>query len=520
MLFLLVQAVPIYSTFAEKKLFNHLPPGQVGAASKSDKSVKSQSRVRIDVEKLKNNVNINLPGHTGLQAVIEQKISTAGKSRYLIDSRFGEINKAGKKGFISLSAAYDAHSGEEVLNGYIKTPQGKTFLIKQSGNNEQELIEIDESRQLGCSGSLQADHLHSENSRHSTWINQAEAGSQNNTTINLLIAYTPDALSTAGSSASMQALINNMVVNTNLAHSNSATGIVYAISGTHLLSESSSDNFFNDINNAVNHSSGKWDELASLREQHCADQVVVIVGGTSNNTICGIALLGATENNVTPSKNSMFSIVSANQVICNYLTFAHELSHNLGAQHDYNNSAQNAVFGSAYGHRFVGSSANQYRTVMAYAPGARIPYFSNPHVNYEGTATGTQTANNAHTLTVNGAIVANFYSSETCSSYIPGPSPTPPINTSPLIEPDKINLSTRIQSNRANFTVKAVSNGKGAKGVTISVFFNKKAKGNFSRRIARVKTNAKGIRKFSKQRKRGFYVACHEDLCSRKRRLR
>ncbi len=39
-------------------------------------------------------------------------------------------------------------------------------------------------------------------------------------------------------------------------------------------------------------------------------------------------------------------------------------------------------------HRFWGDSGAQWRTIMSYAPGTRIPYFSNPHATYDGQRVG------------------------------------------------------------------------------------------------------------------------------------
>src|SRR5262249_14223430 len=59
----------------------------------------------------------------------------------------------------------------------------------------------------------------------------------------------------------------------------------------------------------------------------------------------------------------------------------------------------------SFGWRFD-ASGTTYRTVMAYQPGWRIPYFSNPNVSYLGVPTGTSTANNALTLTNSKATIA------------------------------------------------------------------------------------------------------------------
>src|SRR5262249_28178590 len=86
-------------------------------------------------------------------------------------------------------------------------------------------------------------------------------------------------------------------------------------------------------------------------------------------------------------------------------TLAHECGHNMGAGHALGDGGGGA-YSYSYGWRFT-ASGNTYRTVMAYSPGFRIPYFSNPSVSYLGVPTGTSTANNSLTLTnSNDAIAA------------------------------------------------------------------------------------------------------------------
>ena len=71
------------------------------------------------------------------------------------------------------------------------------------------------------------------------------------------------------------------------------------------------------------------------------------------------------------------------------LSFPHEIGHNMGAHHDRDN-AGSAPFPYAYGWRWDGNNGTQYRSVMAYSPGSRQPYFSNPDINFQGAPTGVE----------------------------------------------------------------------------------------------------------------------------------
>jgi hypothetical protein len=79
------------------------------------------------------------------------------------------------------------------------------------------------------------------------------------------------------------------------------------------------------------------------------------------------------------------------------ITFAHELGHNLGCAHAWNDTEKGS--NSNTGWRFKDSTlTTKYTTIMAYYTGwtsGRIPYYSNPDVFYDGGRTGAVPGYNA-----------------------------------------------------------------------------------------------------------------------------
>jgi hypothetical protein len=95
-------------------------------------------------------------------------------------------------------------------------------------------------------------------------------------------------------------------------------------------------------------------------------------------------------------------------------TFAHEMGHNMGSQHDRANAgASTGAYSYSYGYQ---DPNRAFRTIMAYncASGCpRINYWSNPAVSYNGKPTGVAdeadtSADNAHSLNNTSGFVSGF----------------------------------------------------------------------------------------------------------------
>ena len=109
-----------------------------------------------------------------------------------------------------------------------------------------------------------------------------------------------------------------------------------------------------------------------------------------------------------------FSVVEVSERVvdgkyyCDERSFAHELGHNMGCDHDRDHASNYHAYPYSYGYDVKG----KFGTIMSY-DGPKITYFSNPKVTYQGRRTGKparkpDAADNARTINNPRTIVANF----------------------------------------------------------------------------------------------------------------
>jgi hypothetical protein len=213
------------------------------------------------------------------------------------------------------------------------------------------------------------------------------------TLIDVMVVY-PSTV--AGAVADVTGLATLAVAETNQAYVNSGVNIQMNLVGVTQIPYSESGVDYNTMLSNLT----AMPDVKTQRTNLGADVVIML---TTNQAYCGLAYLNG-------GANYAYGVVSYS-CATGYYSFAHEIGHIQGANHDPANEPSNNPY--AYGHGYQSTnSAPAWRTIMAYncAGGCtRLQYFSNPNLTYNGLAMGTPTvSDNARVLNQTAASVSAF----------------------------------------------------------------------------------------------------------------
>lgn len=220
--------------------------------------------------------------------------------------------------------------------------------------------------------------------------------------IDVLVAYTQSFAARFASIADFEAAALADVAQANAGLANSLVETRYFVAGFVEFSGSGTGNLNLDLERLTSSNDGIWESVHTARNELRADLVTLY----SDSGGGGLAWLGVGNDAYG------FSVVGSN----GGFLLAHELGHNMGACHapgDGGGCGTGGFFPFSSGHRFMAAGV-EYRTIMAYAPGERIPHFSNPSVKFIETPTGVPgelggiSADNARTHAVTASTVANY----------------------------------------------------------------------------------------------------------------
>jgi len=198
-------------------------------------------------------------------------------------------------------------------------------------------------------------------------------------TIDVVVLFTTAAEKAKGGEAGIKSAIGKAVESVNSAFSKSKINAALKLVGTAKMNYDSKG----DLSAAM--SKLRKDKTASsLRDSKKADLVSLFVTGKSN----GAAGLGTLMPSEKGNKSACFTVVHE-KYATSYSSFSHEIGHNLGSNHCWDQTGK-GVFKYSHGHRWKGSDGKGYRSIMSYAKDGdnRTTYFSNPQVKYKDKATG------------------------------------------------------------------------------------------------------------------------------------
>ncbi len=237
--------------------------------------------------------------------------------------------------------------------------------------------------------------------------------------IDVLVVYTAAALTGAGGTTAMNALIQLAINETNQSYINSnitqRVRLVHSEQVAYTETGNLCDGTGNsDLYRLQNPSDGYMDNVHTLRNTYGADVVVLLV--ENGGSYCGCGFIQAV---VSASFENYAFVTVARNCATGYYSFGHEMGHLMGARHDwYVDSTNNSPY--TYNHGYV-YKQNRWRTIMAYNDDCsnsgynctRIQYWSNPLVTYGGVPTGVaegspNAADNRKTLNNTACTVANF----------------------------------------------------------------------------------------------------------------
>ncbi len=345
------------------------------------------------------NVNLNLFDDVTLTAVIDRTESVSAGGYSFI----GRV--AGVEASSVILSVYDG-----IMSGNITVPGG-SYQVRYVSEGVHAAYQIDPSAFPREAPPIPVDNTGKDSSRNSIPASGGDTGA----TIDVLVAYTPATRSAAGGTSAMQSLVNLAVTETNTGYSNSGVNqrvrLVYSTEVAYTESSDTDAGWSTDLSRLQSKTDGNMDSIHTLRDQYGADLVVLIA---EKSYYCGLGYMMSTLSGTFES--NAFCVVARICATGKY-SFAHEMGHNMGSNHDHANAGgSSGVYPYSFGYQ---SPSKAWRSIMAYdcagTSCTRINYWSNPGLIWNATnelmgvsGTGPTAADNRSSLNNTAFTVANF----------------------------------------------------------------------------------------------------------------
>jgi hypothetical protein len=284
----------------------------------------------------------------------------------------------------------------------------KVYKIEPIGSGDVHIIyEIDPSKEqpLGNDALVPPGKPDSKIDQSAATTKVTSRGADDGSLVDLLVLYT-DGFALKYPGDQLDAQINFIVGVANTSYTNSQIGLRARVVRREQVSYTDGGDLGTPLS-ALTNGTDVFTSVSTWRNASGADMVSLLrvfqgPGTASPNGACGVAWL---MTSLSPSfASNAFSVVqvgTSNGYYCTDQTFVHELGHNMGSHHNWENN-DTGLYSYSRGTEFPISPATPlYHTVMSYnlTGTPRVSYFSNPSVLYNGYSTGvSNVADNARSI--------------------------------------------------------------------------------------------------------------------------
>ena len=216
---------------------------------------------------------------------------------------------------------------QNAVTGSVTRGDGKVYELRTADDGTQWSLEIDQSQLPDERDPLPQNVSYTGPPLERDALISSDDGS----TIDVMVLYTPAARQAAGGTSSIQQMVQLGVALTNQGYANSGVIQRVRLVEAREVNYTEASAIATDLQRLGNSGDGYLDEAATLRNTYGADLVSLWVH-TAEST-CGVGYQ-LTDTSFSPAALSVlgFSVVEQDCATGNY-TFSHEMGHNMGAAH-------------------------------------------------------------------------------------------------------------------------------------------------------------------------------------------